>query len=75
MSDTKITGLSADTSPTSDDLIVTVDDPAGTVTIYISDGTTPDGNLTGVQGDYCLNGPSGVPYYCDANGTNWTAVA
>ncbi len=30
MADTKITGLAADTSPTSDDLTVTVNDPAGT---------------------------------------------
>lgn len=30
MSDTKITALSADTAPTQDDLIVTVNDPAGT---------------------------------------------
>jgi hypothetical protein len=30
MADTKITGLTADTSPTSDDLVVTVNDPGGT---------------------------------------------
>lgn len=30
MADSKITGLTADTSPTSDDLIVTVNDPSGT---------------------------------------------
>jgi hypothetical protein len=30
MADSKITGLTADTSPTTDDLIVTVNDPAGT---------------------------------------------
>ena len=30
MADTKISGLTADTSPTGDDLIVTVNDPAGT---------------------------------------------
>src|SRR3990167_4547550 len=30
MADSKITGLSADTTPSSDDLVVTVNDPAGT---------------------------------------------
>lgn len=44
------------------------------VSLYISDGTTPDGNLTGVQGDICFNGAGGVAYYCDANGKNWTAM-
>lgn len=32
MSDLKITGLTADTTPTTDDLVVTVNDPAGTPT-------------------------------------------
>lgn len=44
------------------------------VSLYISDGTTPDGNLTGVVGDICLNGPGGVTYYCDTAGKNWTAM-
>lgn len=44
------------------------------VTVYISDGTTAEGNLTGVAGDICLNCAAGVAMYCDANGTNWTAM-
>lgn len=46
----------------------------GTVTLFISDGTTPDGNLTGVVGDICLNGAGGLAYYCDTAGKNWTAM-
>ena len=43
-------------------------------TIWISDGTTAEGALTGVEGDLCLNGGtgSGQLAYCDSNGTNWT---
>jgi len=43
-------------------------------TIYISDGTTAEGALTGVEGDICLNGGTGAGQtaFCDANGTNWT---
>jgi hypothetical protein len=50
-----------------------IGDLAG-VSLYISDQTDPDGNLTGVQGDICFNGPGGVAYYCDSSGTNWTAM-
>ena len=40
--------------------------------IYKSiDGTTPQGNLTGVQGDICYNGPGGKHFYC-TGGVNWT---
>lgn len=43
-------------------------------TLWLSiDGTTPDGNLTGVVGDMCFNGPAGRSFYCDADGANWTA--
>lgn len=46
-----------------------------TVTIWLSiDATTPNGALTGVAGDICLNGPSSVPFYCTGT-TNWTALA
>jgi len=44
------------------------------VSLYISDGTTPDGNLTGVVGDICFNGAGGLSYYCDTAGKNWTAM-
>lgn len=43
-------------------------------TLFVSDGTNPDGNLTGAVGDICLNGPNGIAYYCDTAGTNWTAM-
>jgi len=46
----------------------------GGFTMYVSDGTTAEGALTGVEGDICLNGGTGAGQmaYCDANGTNWT---
>lgn len=44
-----------------------------TVTMWFSiDATTPNGNLTGVAGDICLNGPSSRSFYCTGT-TNWTA--
>jgi len=52
-----------------------ITDSSSGTTIWISDGTTPDGNLTGVVGDLCLNGAGGVPFYCDTAGKNWTALA
>lgn len=44
------------------------------VTFYVSDGTTPNGNLTGVTGDICYNGPSGQSFYCSSSGTTWTGM-
>jgi len=46
----------------------------GPLTIWISDGTAAEGNLTGVEGDICLNGGTGAGQmaYCDSAGTNWT---
>src|SRR3990167_3276872 len=44
-----------------------------TRSIWISDGTTPNGNLSGTVGDICLYGPSGQPFYCTGT-TNWTAM-
>ena len=46
----------------------------GPLTIWISDGATAQGNLSGVVGDICLNGgtSNGQCAYCDATGTNWT---
>lgn len=38
-----------------------------------SDGTTPNGNLTGTAGDLCVNGASNQSYYCTGT-TNWTAL-
>lgn len=40
---------------------------------WVSDGTTPNGNLSGVVGDICFNGPSGQPFYC-GGGTTWTGM-
>ena len=44
------------------------------LSIWVSDGTTAEGALTGVEGDICLNGGTGAGQtaYCDAAGTNWT---
>lgn len=44
------------------------------VTIYIGDGTTGQGNLTGVIGDLLINGGSSKPEYCSTSGTTWTAL-
>ncbi len=46
----------------------------GTMTLFISDGTSPDTKLTGVVGDICFNGAGGLAYYCDTAGKNWTAM-
>lgn len=46
--------------------------PGGAV-IWGSDGTNPNGAVSANRGDICLNGPSGVPYYC-TGGTSWTAL-
>lgn len=43
------------------------------VSFYTSDGTTPNGNLSGTAGDVCFNGPSGQPFYC-GGGTTWTGM-
>ena len=42
-------------------------------TIWISNGTTPSGNLTGQAGDICLNGDSGNIYRSGGT-TAWTAM-
>lgn len=47
----------------------------GSASIWISDGTTPNGNLTGTQGDICIGADGGKSYYCTSTGTtNWTAM-
>jgi len=43
-------------------------------TMWISDGTTPNGNLSGQAGDICLNGDSGNIYRCSTTGTTWVAM-
>jgi len=43
------------------------------VTIWVStDGTTPNGTLSGTAGDICFNGPSSRMFYCTGT-TNWSA--
>lgn len=42
------------------------------ITIYTSNGTTPNGNLGGNAGDLCFGADSGKSYYC-TSGTSWTA--
>ena len=42
--------------------------------VWLSNGTTPNGNLTGVQGDICINADGGKAYYCSTTGTTWTAM-
>jgi hypothetical protein len=39
----------------------------------VNNGTSPDGNLTGSRGDICYDS-TGRPWYCDANGKNWTVI-
>lgn len=43
-------------------------------TIWESNGTTPNGNLSGTAGDICLNGDSGNIYRCSVTGTTWVAM-
>jgi len=42
-----------------------------TTTLWRSNGTDPNGSLSGTAGDICLNGASNKPAYC-TGGTNWT---
>ena len=46
---------------------------ASGVTIWVSDGTTPNGALSGTTGDLCLNGPSGHMFWCGGT-TTWTQI-
>ena len=41
--------------------------------VWVSNGTTPNGNLSGTAGDVCRNADSGKSYYCTGT-TNWTAM-
>ncbi len=48
----------------------------GGATIYYDiDNTEPEGALTGVKGDMCLNVVGGSIAFCDADGTNWTTLS
>lgn len=42
-------------------------------TIWGSDTTTPNGNLSGNSGDICLNGTGGHLFYCTGT-INWTQI-
>lgn len=42
------------------------------VTVYVSNGTTPNGNLSGNAGDICLKGPTGNAFKC-TSGTTWVS--
>jgi len=46
-------------------------DAGETINVYVGDAITPNGNLTGAEGDVCFNGDSGKIYYCTGT-TNWT---
>ena len=45
----------------------------GSVQLYVSDGTTANGALSGTAGDICFNAGSNKPEYCTGT-TNWTAL-
>jgi hypothetical protein len=43
--------------------------------IFLSNGTTPNGAVTGSRGDMCYNGDSlGTPYLCDGDGAGSTGT-
>jgi hypothetical protein len=53
----------------------TMTDGTKTCTIWMSqDNTTPNGTLTGLKGDICLNATSGATFYCSADGTTWATM-
>ena len=41
---------------------------------WVSNGTSPNGALTGSTGDICYNGDGGKIYYCTGT-TNWTSMS
>ena len=43
------------------------------VSFFVSNGTTPNGNLYGNAGDVCFNGPSGQPFKCTTT-TTWVGL-
>lgn len=44
------------------------------ISLWMGDGTTANGALTGVAGDVLLNGGSHKPEYCSVSGTTWVAL-
>jgi hypothetical protein len=42
-------------------------------TVWVSNGTDPNGSLSGTAGDICYNGATNKPEYCTGT-TNWTAL-
>lgn len=42
------------------------------ITFYVSDGTTPNGNLGGMIGDVCFGADGGKAYYCTGT-TSWVS--
>lgn len=47
----------------------------GTITFFESDGTDPNGNLSGTIGDVCFNcSPAGQLSYNSGGTTNWTLI-
>lgn len=47
---------------------------AKNITLYVSDGTSPSGNLKGQKGDVCFGADSGKAYKCTtSNSTTWLA--
>lgn len=51
-------------------------DGTKTVTIWLSqDNTDPDGVLTGLKGDICLNSVGGSVAFCEGDGTDWTTLS
>lgn len=53
--------------------MINMDGTGAAVIIWKSDGTTPNGNLSGSAGDICLGADGGKAYYCTGT-TNWTAM-
>jgi hypothetical protein len=43
-------------------------------TLWIGNGTTPNGNLSGTAGDWLIGGDTGKGYFCTGT-TSWTAFA
>lgn len=41
--------------------------------IWLGNGNSPNGALTGVAGDFLIGGPSGHPFWC-GGGTTWTQI-
>ncbi len=49
-------------------------DSGSGITIWISDNTTANGNLTGAAGDICFNAGSHKPEYNTDGSTTWVAL-